>query len=163
MNGGESKAVGDMINLKLKAGRNKIQIVLFVPRQGDVQTHQILHNLNFKEVSANVYGEAPLQAVDYHTLCNLPKWQEGADEFTSYALKENQLLVRHRPSFFANASQEFASTAYQLSYQTLKPSIKPLLTQTLEGYKCQLRLMAILKSENANYSPQLHHYQILSS
>lgn len=163
VNGAESKPVGDMINLKLKAGRNKIQIVLFAPREGVNQTHELLHNLNFKEVSANVYGETPLQAVDYHTLCNLPKWQEGTDEFTSYTLKGNQLLVRHRPSFFANESQDFASTAYQLSYQTLKPSIKPLLTQTLEGYKCQLRLMAILKSENSDYSPQLYHYQILSS
>ena len=163
VNGAESKPVGEMINLKLKAGRNKIQIVLFAPKEGESKTHDILHNLNFKEVSANVYGETPLQAVDYHTLCNLPKWQEGVNEFTSYTLKGNQLLVRHRPSFFANESQDFASTAYQLSYQILKPSIKSSLTQTLEGYKCQLRLMAILKSENSDYSPQLHHYQILSA
>lgn len=163
VNGAEIKPVGEMINLKLKAGRNKIQIVLFTPRKGITQTYDLLHNLNFKEVSANAYGETPLQVVDYHTLCNLPKWQEGANEFTSYALKGNQLLVRHRPSFFANDSQEFASTAYQLSYQTLKPSVKSALTQTLEGYKCQLRLMAILKSENPDYSPQLYHYQVLSS
>lgn len=163
VNGAETKPVEQTINLKLKKGRNKIQMVLFAPRNQTVLSYEITHNLNFKEVSTNVYGELPLTAVDYHTLCNLPKWQTKTNEFTSYAIRNRQVLVRHHPSFFLTPGQSFASTAYQISYQTIKASAKSLLTPTLEGYKCQLRFMAILKSDDAHYSPCLHHYQILSS
>ena len=163
VNGAESRPVVNKINLKLKKGRNKVQVVLFAPRESSKASLKITHNLNFKEVSTHVYGELPLTEVDYHTLCNLPKWQQKANEFTSYTLKGRQLLVRHHPSFFTKEGQEFASTAYQISYQTLKASAKSLMTPSLNGYKCYLRFMAILKSADSHYSPYLHHYQILSS
>lgn len=164
LNGIEIKTVQDRLNLRLKKGKNRLQFIFHVPKQGEkIKTVTLLHNLNFKDCSQMIYAIPPLKRVDFYTLSHLSSLN---DEYAYYAILDGTLYVKHNPHRleYEGLSERYdaSGTPYFIRFQQVKPESAHLLMPYGNGYQLQLRLMAILKTERLALSPRIKSFRFVA-
>lgn len=148
---GYEQITGDnnLYSINLKKGVNKIQIAIYSPAS-HVLTRFLYHNLNFKEITNNVFGFKPMQ---YTNVNMLVKSLEPSYEY--YTIKNNIIYVNVDPTDMIRSLNN--DMGFFISYYGLKPDMQSYF----KSNKLRFRIMAVLNSKSKNVSPAILNFRII--
>lgn len=154
LNGIEISKTGDdgenYYSFAMKKGANKVQIVIYAPAKSGAGTDRLLyHNLNFKELTNDVFAFTPMKYVNWYVLD-----KQLEPNYRYYTIKNNRILVKCDPEDMINSEME--DMGYFLSYYSLKEDMQ----YYFENNKMRFRIMAILSSDDYNVSPEIVNFRI---
>ena len=138
----------NLYSINLKKGVNKIQIAIYNPTSY-VQKNTLLHNINFKEVTNDVFAFKPMK---YTNINMLTKSLEPSYEY--FTIKNNIVYVNVNPHDLISSMNN--DMGYFISYYGLKQDMK----QYYKSNKLKFRIMAVLSSKSPNVSPSLLNFRI---
>ena len=147
---GYEQVTGDngMYSVNLKKGVNKIQIALYAPAS-HVVSRYLYHNLNFKEVTNDVFAFKPMQ---YTNINMLKKSLEPTYEY--FTIHNNTIYVNVDPKDIIKIANN--DMGFFITYYGLKANMK----QYFKSNKLRFRIMAVLSSKNKNVSPSILNFRI---
>lgn len=132
----------------LRKGVNKIQIALYCP--SDTATvKRLYHNLNFKELTNDVFGFVPMKYTNNATLNKL-----SPETYQYYTIKDGYIYVKCNPDDMIKSDLE--DMGYFISYYCLRED----MTNYFEDNHIKFRIMAVLTSNDRNVSPELINFRI---
>lgn len=132
----------------LRKGVNKIQIAIYC---GDntATTKRLYHNLNFKELTNNVFAFTPMKYTSNTILDKMI-----GETYQYYTIKDNYIYVKCNPDDMIHSDLD--DMGYFISYYCLR--------EDMAGYfhdnHIKFRIMAVLTSNNENVSPELINFRI---
>lgn len=132
----------------LRKGVNKIQIALYYS-SNDAEPRYLYHNLNFKELTNDVFGFTPMKYTNNKTLDSMP-----SDTYQYYTIKNGSIYVKCNPNDMIKS--ELEDMGYFLSYYCLKED----MIDYFEDNHIKFRIMAVLTSNDSNVSPELINFRI---
>lgn len=132
-----------------RKGVNKIQIALYYSSDDAATNKRLYHNINFKELTNDVFGFVPMQYTNSRTLDNMP-----ADTYQYYTIKNGSIYVKCNPDNMIKS--ELEDMGYFLSYRCLKED----MIDYFEDNHIKFRIMAVLTSNDKNVSPELINFRI---
>lgn len=138
----------NLYSINLKKGVNKIQIAVYAPTS-HVLTRYLYHNLNFKEITNDVFAFKPMK---YTNLNMLTKSLEPTYEY--FTIKNNIIYVNINPSLLIHSSNN--DMGYFISYYCLKDNMR----RYFKSNKLRFRIMAVLSSKSKNLSPSILNFRI---
>jgi hypothetical protein len=138
----------NLYSINLKKGVNKIQIAVYAPTS-HVLTRYLYHNLNFKEITNDVFAFKPMK---YTNLNMLTKSLEPTYEY--FTIKNNTVYVNINPSSLIHSSNN--DMGYFISYYCLKDNMR----RYFKSNKLRFRIMAVLSSKSKNLSPSILNFRI---
>ena len=138
----------NLYSINLKKGVNKIQIAVYAPTS-HVLTRYLYHNLNFKEITNDVFAFKPMK---YTNLNMLTKSLEPTYEY--FTIKNNIVYVNINPSSLIHSSNN--DMGYFISYYCLKDNMR----RYFKSNKLRFRIMAVLSSKSKNLSPSILNFRI---
>lgn len=133
----------------LRKGVNKIQIALYYSSDDAVTLKRLYHNLNFKELTNDVFGFVPMKYTNSRTLDSMP-----SDTYQYYTIKNGSIYVKCNPDDMIKS--ELEDMGYFLSYYCLKED----MIGYFENNHIKFRIMAVLTSNDPNVSPELINFRI---
>jgi hypothetical protein len=147
---GYEQVSGDnnLYSINLKKGVNKIQIAIY-NFSSYVIKDKLYHNLNFKEVTNDVFAFKPMQ---YTNIGMLTKSLEPTYEY--YTIKNNIIYVNVPPYDLINSPNK--DMGYFITYYGLKQDMQRYFTSN----KLRFRIMASLTSKSKNVSPSILNFRI---
>lgn len=149
LNGYEQQTgTNGLYGFNLHKGVNKIQIAVYSP-SSHVVTRHLIHNINFKEITNDVYAFKPMH---YTNINMLSKSLEPTYEY--YTIKNNTIYVNVDPTPMIRNPQD--DMGFMISYYALKPNMQ----RYFSAQKLRFRIMAILNSKNRNLSPSIINFRI---
>jgi hypothetical protein len=132
----------------LRKGVNKIQIAIYCP--SDTATvKRLYHNLNFKELTNDVFGFVPMKYTNNATLNKL-----SSETYQYYTIKDGYIYVKCNPDDMIKSDLE--DMGYFISYYSLRED----MTNYFEDNHIKFRIMAVLTSNDRNVSPELINFRI---
>ena len=132
----------------LRKGVNKVQIAIYC---GDntATVKRLYHNLNFKELTNNVFAFTPMKYTNNTILDKMI-----GETYQYYTIKDNYIYVKCNPDDMIKS--DLNDMGYFVSYYCLR--------EDMAGYfhdnHIKFRIMAVLTSNNANVSPELVNFRI---
>jgi hypothetical protein len=132
----------------LRKGVNKIQIALYYS-SNDAEPRYLYHNLNFKELTNDVFGFTPMKYTNNKTLDSMP-----SDTYQYYTIKNGSIYVKCNPDNMIKS--EIEDMGYFLTYYCLKED----MIGYFEDNHIKFRIMAVLTSNDPNVSPELINFRI---
>ena len=144
----QSKGDNGLYGLNLKKGVNKIQFVVYVP-SSLATVVKLYHNLNFKEVTNNVFAFKPMQHTNINTL---KKTLENT--YAYYAIKNNTIYTNIDPNELINSPKN--DMGFFISYYGLKDGMQRYFSSN----KLRFRIMAVLNTKTKNISPSIINFRI---
>lgn len=134
----------------LKKGINKIQIVIYAPSTAGAGTDRWLyHNINFKEVTNNVFAFPPMKYINWYVLD-----KQMEPNYRYYTIKDNYVCVKCTPEDMIKS--EIEDMGYFMSYYSLRED----MTYYFSNNKLSFRIMAVLHSNDKNVSPEIINFRI---
>lgn len=134
----------------LKKGVNKVQFVVYAPATSGAGTQRWLyHNLNFKEVTNNVFAFPPMKYVHWYALD-----KQMEPNYKYYTIKDNHICVKCTPEDMIKS--EIDDMGYFLSYHSLRED----MAYYFKNNKIRFRVMAVLHSKDSNVSPEIVNFRI---
>lgn len=133
----------------LRKGVNKIQIAIYYSSEDAVTNKRLYHNLNFKELTNDVFGFVPMKYTNSRTLDNMP-----SDSYQYYTIKNGSIYVKCNPDNMIKS--EIEDMGYFLTYYCLKED----MIGYFEDNHIKFRIMAVLTSNDPNVSPELINFRI---
>lgn len=134
----------------LKKGINKIQFVIYAPSTAGANTQRWLyHNINFKEVTNNVFAFPPMKYINWYTLD-----KQMEPNYKYYTIKDNYICVKCSPEDMIKSQIE--DMGYFMSYYSLRED----MTYYFSNNKLSFRIMAVLHSNDKNVSPEIVNFRI---
>jgi hypothetical protein len=154
INGLEVSKTGEkgenLYSFALKKGVNKIQIVIYAPsKNGAGVTRWLYHNINFKEVTNDVFAFPPMKYTNWYTLD-----KHMSENYRYYTIKDNYICVKCNPNYMVKSNTE--DMGYFIKYYTLKTDMRHFFKANTLSF----RIMAILHSNNPELSPELLNFRI---
>lgn len=154
INGLEVSKTGDegenFYSFALKKGINKIQIVIYAPATAGAGTNRWLyHNINFKEVTNNVFAFPPMKYINWYVLD-----KQMEPNYKYYTIKDNYVCIKCTPEDMIKS--EIEDMGYFMSYYSLKED----MTYYFSNNKLTFRIMAVLHSNDKNVSPEIIDFRI---
>jgi hypothetical protein len=137
-----------LYSINLKKGTNKIQMAVYTATS-HVVTRLLHHNLNFKEVTNDVFAFKPMK---YTNINMLKKSLEPTYEY--YTIKDNTIYVNVDPSNMIRSVNN--DMGYFINYYCLKDNMQ----RYFYNNKLRFRIMAILSSKSRNISPSILNLRI---
>ena len=132
----------------LRKGVNKIQIAIYCPNDNALEK-RLYHNLNFKELTNDVFGCVPMK---YTTNTILDKMI--GDTYKYYTIKDDYIYVKCNPDDMIYSKIE--DMGYFVSYYCLREDMVDYFTDN----HIKFRIMAVLTSNDKNVSPELINFRI---
>ncbi len=139
--------------------------MLYVKATTSEEFSTIKHNINFKEYSFNVFASKPMKYINYKSL----SYDNIKYNQTYYTIDNNYLIVKddmslinehvHFPNLMSDLNFK-NNSRYLLKYKELNEYKKNLVFE--DDNKTIIRVMAILKTNNKSYSPQINSFRITS-
>lgn len=134
----------------LKKGINKIQIVIYAPSTAGAGTDRWLyHNINFKEVTNNVFAFPPMKYINWYVLD-----KQMEPNYKYYTIKDNYICVKCTPEDMIKS--EIEDMGYFMSYYSLRED----MAYYFSNNKLSFRIMAVLNSNDKNVSPEIINFRI---
>ena len=134
----------------LKKGVNKIQIVVYAPAIGGAGTDRWLyHNINFKEVTNDVFAFPPMKYINWYLLD-----KQMEPNYKYYTIKDNYVCVKCSPEDMIKSETE--DMGYFMSYYSLKED----MAYYFSNNKLSFRIMAVLHSNDKNVSPEIINFRV---
>jgi hypothetical protein len=134
--------------INLKKGVNKIQMAIYCPAS-HVLTRLLYHNLNFKELTNDVFAFKPMQ---YTNVNMLKKSLEPS--YAYFTIKANTIYVNIDPTEMIRSEKN--DMGFFISYYGLKQNMQ----QYFKANKLRFRIMAVLTSKSKNVSPSILNFRI---
>ena len=132
----------------LRKGVNKIQIAIYC--KSDTATlKRLYHNLNFKELTNDVFGFVPMKYTSNTILDKL-----SGDTYQYYTIKDGYIYVKCNPDDMINSDLE--DMGYFINYYCLRED----MIDYFENNHIKFRIMAVLTSNDRNVSPELINFRI---
>lgn len=160
VNGVEIKPIQNRLSFKLRKGRNKVQLMYVLDEVGKEYSHIRLQiPIDMTSVAQRVCGAEPLKQTDYQTLVN----QMRRDQTTAmayYTIVDDKVYVPMGLKEIIDYEEPIS--LYRIQYQRVKTDYKTLLTHENGQYQMTVRFMAVLNSQNKNYSPKLISYRLMA-
>ena len=132
----------------LKKGVNKIQMAVYSPASL-VLNRSLYHNINFKEITNNVFAFKPMK---YTNVNMLKKSLEPSYEY--FTVKNNIIYVNIDPSEMIYSINN--DMGFFISYYGLKQNMQ----QYFKSNKLRFRIMAVLTTNSKNVSPSILNFRI---
>lgn len=132
----------------LKKGVNKIQLAVYTSNS-NVSIKFLYHNLNFKELTNNVFGCTPMKYTN-----NLILDRMVGDTYEFYTIKDNWIYIKCDPN--AMIYSDLDDMGYFCSYYCLREDMRNYFP---DGH-LKFRIMAVLHSNDRNVSPELCNYRL---
>lgn len=132
----------------LRKGVNKIQIAIYC-NSNTATIKRLYHNLNFKELTNDVFGFVPMRYTNNVTLDKL-----SGDTYQYYTIRDNYIYVKCNPDDMIKSNIE--DMGYFISYYCLRED----MVDYFEDNHIKFRIMAVLTSNNRNVSPELINFRI---
>lgn len=165
VNNYELSCVDNKYNFILRKGLNVVHVMLYVKATTSEEFSTIKHNINFKEYSFNVFASKPMKYINYKSL----SYDNIKYNQTYYTIDNNYLIVKddmslinehvHFPNLMSDLNFK-NNSRYLLKYKELNEYKKNLVFE--DDNKTVIRIMAILKTNNRSYSPQINSFRITS-
>ena len=134
----------------LKKGINKIQIVIYAPATAGAGTERWLyHNINFKEITNNVFAFPPMKYINWYVLD-----KQMEPNYKYYTIKDNYICVKCTPEDMIKS--EIEDMGYFMSYSSLRED----MAYYFSNNKLSFRIMAVLHSNDKNVSPEIINFRI---
>lgn len=134
----------------LRKGVNKIQIVLYAPATGGAGIDRWLyHNLNFKELTNDVFAFTPMKYINWYVLD-----KQMQPNYKYYTIKDGHVCIKCTPEDMVKSNIE--DMGYFMSYYSLKDS----MAYYFNNNKLRFRIMAVLHSNDKNVSPEIINFRI---
>lgn len=134
--------------INFKKGVNKVQMAIYCP-SSHVLTRFLYHNLNFKELTNDVFAFKPMQ---YTNINMLTKSLEPTYEY--FSIKSNTIYVNIDPTDIIKSPNN--DMGFFISYYGLKQNMQ----QYFKSNKLKFRIMAVLTSKSKNVSPSILNFRI---
>jgi hypothetical protein len=134
--------------INFKKGVNKIQMAIYCPAS-HVVTRFLYHNMNFKELTNDVFAFKPMQ---YTNVNMLKKSLEPSYEY--FTIKSNTVYVNVDPTEMIRSANN--DMGFFISYYGLKQNMQ----QYFKSNKLRFRIMAVLTSKSKNVSPSILNFRI---
>ena len=134
--------------INFKKGVNKIQIAVYSP-SSHVTTRFLYHNLNFKEITNNVFAFKPMR---YTNVNMLNKSLEPSYEY--FTVKNNIVYTNINPGDMIRSNNR--DMGFFITYYGLKPNMQ----NYFKSNKLRFRIMAVLSSKSKNVSPSILNFRI---
>lgn len=138
----------NLYSINFKKGVNKVQVAVYAPTS-HVLTRYLYHNLNFKEITNDVFAFKPMK---YTNLNMLTKSLEPTYEY--FTIKNNIIYVNVDPGKLIRSSNN--DMGYFISYYCLKDNMR----RYFKSNKLRFRIMAVLSSKSKNLSPSILNFRI---
>ena len=149
LNGYEITAMDNSsFSFALRKGVNKIQIVLHCP-SANVGTNRLYHNLNFKDLTNDVFGFVPMRYTSNTILDKMI-----GENYLYYTIKDGYIYVKCDPDEMIKS--ELDDMGYFISYYCLRED----MVNYFKDNHIKFRIMAILTSNDKNVSPELINFRI---
>lgn len=132
----------------LRKGVNKIQIAIYC-NSNTATIKSLYHNLNFKELTNDVFGFVPMKYTNNAMLNKL-----HGDTYQYYTIKDGYIYVKCNPDDMIKSNIE--DMGYFISYYCLKED----MIDYFEDNHIKFRIMAVLTSNDYNVSPELINFRI---
>lgn len=132
----------------LRKGVNKVQIAIYC-NSDRTEVKRLYHNLNFKELTNDVFGFVPMEYTNITTLDKLT-----GDTYKYYTIKDGYIYVKCDPADMINSDIE--DMGYFVSYYALRED----MVDYFEDNHIKFRIMAVLTSNDRNVSPELINFRI---
>ena len=132
----------------LRKGVNKVQIAIYCNNNSTDAKH-LYHNLNFKELTNDVFGFVPMKYTNNSTLDKLI-----GETYQYYTIKDGYICVKCDPNVMIKSDLE--DMGYFVSYYSLRED----MVDYFEGNHIKFRIMAVLTSNDKNVSPELINFRI---
>lgn len=132
----------------LRKGVNKIQIAIYC-NSNTATVKRLYHNLNFKELTNDVFGFVPMRYTNNTTLDKLHD-----DTYQYYTIKDGYIYVKCNPDDMIKSS--INDMGYFISYYCLRED----MIGYFEDNHIKFRIMAVLTSNDRNVSPELINFRI---
>lgn len=134
----------------LKKGINKVQIVIYAPATAGAGTERWLyHNINFKEITNNVFAFPPMKYINWYVLD-----KQMEPNYKYYTIKDNYICVKCTPEDMIKS--EIEDMGYFMSYYSLRED----MAYYFSNNKLSFRIMAVLHSNDKNVSPEIINFRI---
>lgn len=152
LNGYEMLAAEDgLYSFALKTGMNKIQIAVYDPSDQAETEHVVLHNINFKALTNDVFGFPPMKYINPVIMDRVT-----GDNYAYYTIKSNRIYVKCDPYLMIHDGGQMENMGYFISYSALRPD----MATYFKDNHLKFRLMAVFNSENKNVSPKLLSFRL---
>jgi hypothetical protein len=138
----------NLYGINLKKGVNKIQMAIYCPASY-VLTRFLYHNLNFKEMTNNVFAFKPMQYTNINML-----QKSLAENYEYFTIKDNTIYVNTDPKDLIKSPKN--DMGYFITYYGLKQNMQ----QYFKTNKMKFRIMAVLTSKSKNLSPSILNFRI---
>lgn len=135
-------------SFSLKKGVNKIQMAVYVPSK-NAESVMLWHNLNFKQLTNDVFGFVPMKYTTNRILDKLI-----GDTYEYYTIKDNYVYVKCDPEDMIRSDIE--DMGYFITYNAIREDMKDYF----KGNHIKFRIMAVLNSSDPNVSPELVNFRI---
>lgn len=132
----------------LRKGINKIQIAIYCNSE-TATIKRLYHNLNFKELTNDIFGFVPMKYTNNATLDKM-----SGDTYQYYTIKDGYLYVKCNPDDMIKSNLE--DMGYFVSYYCLRED----MIDYFEDNHIKFRIMAVLSSNDKNVSPELINFRI---
>ena len=132
----------------IRKGVNKIQIAVYSP-SSQILTRYLEHNINFKELTNDVYAYPQMKYTNNKTLGSLMDYT-----FEYYTIRNNTIYVNFDPENLI--SKENDDMGFMIIYYSLKPDMERYFSNN----KLKFRIMAVLSSKDKNMSPSIINFKI---
>lgn len=154
VNGLEVSRVGNdgdnYYSFALKKGVNKIQFAIYAPATSGAGIYRWLyHNLNFKELTHNVFAFTPMKYVNWYVLD-----KQMQPNYKYYTIKNGYVCIKCSPQDMIKS--EIEDMGYFMSYHSLKDN----MAYFFENNKLTFRIMAVLNSQDKNVSPEITNFRV---
>jgi len=149
LNGYEVTTMNDnSYSFALHKGVNKIQIALYCP-SANAGTNRLYHNLNFKDLTNDVFGFVPMRYTSNTILDKMI-----GENYQYYTIKDGYIYVKCDPDEMIKS--ELDDMGYFVSYYCLRED----MINYFKGNHIKFRIMAVLTSNDKNVSPELINFRI---
>ena len=135
-------------SFSLRKGVNKIQIAIYC-NSDTLDAKRLYHNLNFKELTNDVFGFVPMKYTNATSLDKLV-----GETYQYYTIKDGYIYVKCNPSDMIKSDIE--DMGYFVSYTSLRKDMEDYF----ENNHIKFRIMAVLTSNDKNVSPELINFRI---
>lgn len=132
----------------IKKGVNKVQIVIYCSSPNAL-VRKLYHNLNFKEITNDVFGFVPMK---YTTNVILDRMLNETYEY--YTIQDDYIYVKCNPEEMIHS--EIEDMGYFTTYSCLRED----MSDYFEDNHIKFRIMAVLTSTDKNLSPSIINYRI---
>lgn len=132
----------------LRKGVNKVQIAIYC-NSDTTEAKRLYHNLNFKELTNDVFGFVPMKYTNNATLDKI-----AGDTYQYYTIKDGYIYVKCNP--YDMIKSDIEDMGYFISYYSLRED----MIDYFEDNHIKFRIMAVLTSNDKNVSPELINFRI---